>query len=133
MGLLDILKAQEMDKAEAVRAELMGYTPDYSRGLSAIMGKSEIAANGHGSDAGKLPNHPTFSNEAFMSTEGMEGGTWGVQNGKDTYTPSLDQVLGRNPELSTKGLAQYMKRVEPNVQLQSPIPVDPAYFHKVTK
>jgi|FLOH01.1.fsa_nt_gi hypothetical protein len=135
MGLLDTLKAKQLDASEVLRSKLYRYTPDYSYGMAALSnGGNSQSSNGHYSDTGKLPNHPTFSDEALLSQEGMRGGHWSTDTtGQTSYTPSLDQVLKRNPQLSTEGLAAYMKNREPEVQLVSPIPVDPAYFHKVTK
>lgn len=47
--------------------------------------------NGHFTDVGKRPNHPTFSNESKYSNSKTPGGTW---NG-DTFVPSMWQ-FGNN-------------------------------------
>lgn len=96
---------------------LGGVGPDYDYGLA-----GKMAANGHSSDAGKLPWHPTFSTESAYSNAKTPGGTWETKiiNGekKQTYTPSAWMVQNGLAE----GLAEYMKRVEPNVVLQMPAP-----------
>jgi hypothetical protein len=59
------------------------------------------AYTGHGGDAGKLPWHPTFSNQSAFSTNfvngepifGMaEGGKWTSDNRGDTFYPSQWQM-----------------------------------------
>lgn len=87
---------------------LVGRDYDYGQG------GAYNSQTGHWGDAGKLPNHPTFSNESNYSSASLAGGQWGSMFNRDgkvveTFTPSLDMI--------TQGLAQYMQRVEPNVQL----------------
>jgi len=79
-----------------------------------------IADNGHGSDIGKKPNHPTFSNQSKWSTSGQKGGEWrdpidGI--GNPQYIPST-QMMKNDRRMSE--LARYMKKYEPNVSLLSP-------------
>ena len=75
------------------------------------------AANGHYTDIGKLPWHPTFSDESKYSTDSFKGGTWGNDSlATYSYTPSLDQIKAGY----TNGLYEYMKRVEPNTRLVIP-------------
>lgn len=51
-------------------------------------------AMGHGSDAYKLPNHPTFSQDSLASNPLQYGGVW-----KDsTFTPSEHNLRNMPPE-----------------------------------
>ena len=84
-------------------------------------GKSDMiqAANGHYSDSGKLPWHPTFSTESVYSSPEFRGGTWSTPEGSmtgDVYTPSQDMINNG----TTKGLIEYMQENEPNVELKWP-------------
>lgn len=90
-------------------------------------GKSDMiqASNGHYSDSGKLPWHPTFSDESAYSTPEFKGGHWTEDNGPNTmynpnpkvsYTPSEDMINAG----TTKGLSRYMRINEPDVDLKSP-------------
>ena len=90
-------------------------------------GKSDQiqAANGHYSDSGKLPWHPTFSTESAYSSPEFKGGTWTEDHGpntmynpnpKVTYTPSEDMIKAG----TTKGLEEYMRTREPGVELRMP-------------
>lgn len=94
---------------------LKGINYDYALGGTA-------ASNGHYSDIGKLPNHPTFSVDSAYSNDRDIGGTWDkvLVNGKlvDRYTPSIDMINKNRVE----GLAAYMQRVEPNSVLNMPAP-----------
>jgi hypothetical protein len=52
---------------------------------------AKFAANGHGGDTFKKPNHPTFSTYSkYNGVDGYQGGQWGGgQNGQPwTFTPS---------------------------------------------
>lgn len=76
-------------------------------------GKMKEADNGHLGDKYKKPNHPTFSNQSVYSgKEGIKGGTWGREGGKDTFTPS------RNHLWSPEDLQKYFKDREPNAILK---------------
>lgn len=45
----------------------------------------------HYPDTYKKPNHPTFSDESqYNGVAGNQGGTWGTEDGKDTFTPRQD-------------------------------------------
>ena len=84
-------------------------------------GKSDRiqAANGHYSDSGKLPWHPTFSTESVYSSPEFRGGTWSTPEGSmtgDVYTPSQDMINNG----TTRGLIEYMQKNEPNVELKWP-------------
>jgi len=91
---------------------------DYSAG-------NQASINGHYSDKGKLPNHPTFSNESMYSSDKYSGGQWSQdKKGRDVFTPSVDMVQGG----ATDGLAEYFKKVEPNGVLQAPAPYSNSIF-----
>ena len=87
-------------------------------------GKSDMiqAANGHYSDSGKLPWHPTFSTESAYSSPEFKGGTWTKDHRQNTmypkliYTPSEDMIKAG----TTKGLEEYMRTREPGVELRMP-------------
>ena len=87
-------------------------------------GKSDMiqAANGHYSDSGKLPWHPTFSTESAYSSPEFKGGTWTKDHGQNTmypkliYTPSEDMIKAG----TTKGLEEYMRTRELDVELRMP-------------
>ena len=90
-------------------------------------GKSDKvqATNGHYSDSGKLPWHPTFSIESAYSSPEFKGGTWTEDHGpntmynpnpKVTYTPSEDMIKAG----TTRGLIEYMQKNEPDVELRMP-------------
>lgn len=105
-------------------------------------GKSDKiqAANGHYSDSGKLPWHTTFSTESAYSSPEFKGGTWTEDNGpntmynpnpKVTYTPSEDMIKAG----TTKGLEEYMRTREPDVELHMPnrvmLPVEENKYKQV--
>jgi len=91
---------------------------DYAvAGLAGMLAKDRSKGQ-HGSDIGKLPNHPTFSNQSVYSTPIYKGGVWSKVNGQDVYTPSTDMIKSGN----TKGLAEYFNKYEPKVKLDAPIP-----------
>lgn len=91
---------------------------DYAvAGLAGMLAKDRSKGQ-HGSDIGKLPNHPTFSNQSVYSTPIYKGGVWSKVNGQDIYTPSADMVKSGN----TKGLAEYFSKYEPEVKLNTPVP-----------
>lgn len=137
MGLLEYINAMDRDRKES-RIQTMTdrglaiRKPDYSYAVAELLGKGGLGKDGHSNDVGKLPNHPTFSNQSAFSSPGTEGGVWGNVNGVTAFEPSVSQVLGRG-EMSVKGLANYMKRREPGVLLKVPAPVSPEYFDKVAK
>lgn len=72
------------------------------------------SGNGHFPDTYKKPNHPTFSNQSIYDGQGMQGGEWSQQSGRDVYTPSADMV--RQPGYVTYMLEKYMPSVEPNAK-----------------
>ena len=80
----------------------MGQDYDYR-----IMGKPD--ERGHGSDAGKLPWHPTFSTQSAFSTPQQPGGVWGRDKSGTTFRPT-DRMKGEFFE-------EYMKNRERNVRI----------------
>ncbi len=73
--------------------------------------------NGHLPDTYKKPNHPTFSDQSmYHGVDGNVGGTWGRQDGKDTYTPSETNLKNMSPA----ELQQYFQSVEPDAILNLP-------------
>jgi len=79
----------------------------------------EHEGNGHGSDAYKKPNHPTFSNESRYHGSPApwgkyEGGYWSKEGKKDVYTPSSTMLRHTH---SLDQLMNYMKEVEPDTKL----------------
>ena len=100
-------------KQQELKAELIGGLGfDYDYGMM-FGGRG---ANGHGTDEGKLPWHPTFSNQSmFADKELHPGGIWSVnENGQDVFTPSARMWMQKGyPEM----INRYMKRAEENVML----------------
>ena len=80
----------------------------------AAMSDMQTAANGHGTDQFKKPNHPTFSTGSqYNGVDGYQGGTWG-SNG---YTPSATNLRMN----SLPYLSRYFDEVEPGIGLMAPI------------
>ena len=80
----------------------------------------EPDSRGHGSDKGKLPNHPSFSKQSDYASKKYPGGEWGKDfQGKDvfsdrqTFTPSDRMVK----EHGKDQLENYFKFYEPDVRL----------------
>ena len=63
----------------------LGPDYDYSK-----IGK--VDNRGHGSDKGKLPNHPTFSTGSEYSEKGSPGKWLKTRDGRDYFEPSKEQV-----------------------------------------
>lgn len=63
----------------------MGPDYDYSK-------IGELDARGHGTDKGKLPNHPTFSTESDYSSTGNPGKWSKKKDGTLYFEPSKKQV-----------------------------------------
>jgi len=97
----------------------LGNTYDYdARGF--WKSGAATAGNGHGSDAWKKPNHPTFSSESkYNGMEGMTGGQWlkGPQ-GKWMFFASPTNLQHH----SQQELNAYFKQVEPDNQVVYPAP-----------
>ena len=112
-GLAASRFGREASLSDKIAEITKGIGPDYDYSLVSRK------AGEHGSDVGKLPNHPTFSNQSAYHTAETQGGTWGKDaDGRDTYTPSQQMVQ----QGKTEGLASYMAKVEPNVVLLMPAP-----------
>jgi len=78
---------------------------------------------GHLGDKYKKPNHPTFSDQSiYHGTKDpktgvkYEGGSWGKEDDKDTYTPSKHVLKMHGAE----GLSSYFNEVEPDAMLKIP-------------
>ena len=115
-GLARYLQDIEMGNQEMLAQAIGGIGPDYDYSK---MGNRDN--RGHGTDAGKLPWHPTFSNQSYYSSLANPGGQWKEgYNSKgmktQSYTPSVQSVRNGN----TQGLERYMKEVEPSVILRYP-------------
>ena len=83
---------------------------DYDYGMSDPMTRL-LDGRGHGSDKGKLPWHPTFSNQSAFANKNYPGGEWGRDFMGDTFTPS-DKQMG-----NLDALRSYMTQQEPNVRI----------------
>lgn len=71
------LQAQNPHMAEAVFPNTQLHQPDYDYRMAYNADQSgKLAANGHLSDIGKLPNHPTFSNESAYAFNNPTAGQW---------------------------------------------------------
>jgi hypothetical protein len=68
----------------------------------------------HFPDTYKKPNHPTFSDESKYHGGKYEGGHWGFENGKDTFTPGRTNL----EQHTAKEIQDYFKEYEPNVILK---------------
>lgn len=91
---------------------------DYDYGLA-----NAQDARGHYTDTGKLPWHPTFSNESSYSTPEQTGGAWsrtvnGVGVEVDKFVPSQYMMQNNN----VGNLGEYFNHVEPNAILEAPTP-----------
>lgn len=76
------------------------------------------AANGHGIDTYKKPNHPTFSNQSQYSGQntGYYGGAWDQTGDQFTFQPTAQQMrMWPQP-----ALAQYFQQREPGNTLLQP-------------
>lgn len=107
---LDLARSKERDD---LAKQTRNWSGDYDYGKSDMI----QAANGHYSDSGKLPWHPTFSTESEYSSPEFKGGEWKEIDGKMTYTPSEDMIKAG----TTKGLVDYMRTREPGVELRAPM------------
>jgi hypothetical protein len=77
----------------------LGNTYDYdSRGF--WLSGAKQAANGHGSDEWKKPNHTTFSDlSRYNGVDGYQGGHWAQQKDNSyTFTPSQTNLKFTDPD-----------------------------------
>jgi hypothetical protein len=86
-----------------------GLGPNYDYSLL----NARDISSGHYGDAGKLPWHPTFSNESAYSSPQFMGGRWDG----DVFTPSIDQLQGGY----AGGLMNYLRNA--GVKLGTPPPL----------
>ena len=93
--------ARGYDDYEAHNGRLLGYEPNYSFGLAGLAGMNNntggLRADGkvpHFGDAGKLPGHPTFSDQALLHSMQNVGGRWDEANMNhgDVFYPSTQQL-----------------------------------------
>ena len=85
----------------------IGSTYDYdARGF--WKSGAATAANGHGADRFKKPNHPTFSDQSMYHSDQTPGGKWTEVDGKYTFKPSPFNLKMN----SADELRQYWNRVE---------------------
>lgn len=91
---------------------------DYDlRGWWRKSGGADLTANAHLTDEFKKPNHPTFSTDSkYSGVDGAEGGTWGKQDGKWTFTPGKTNLEVHGPD----ELTDYFRKVEPDSKLILP-------------
>ena len=77
-----------------------------------------FADNGHGSDAYKKPNHPTFSDQSqYHGVDGYTGGSWSKgAEGNWTFEASNTNTQFHPPER----LVNYVRRAEPKNKLVLP-------------
>ena len=104
------MKRSEFSKYDDMMARALNSVgPDYAYQYMGVPG-----SNGHGSDKGKLPNHPTFSNESAFANAMNPGGQW-IQTFQGTrFQPSMQQWMRPGYD---QYIRSYMDEVEPNVSL----------------
>ena len=96
-----VMSSRDLGSIELAAKALRKRGVDYDYALA-----GERNAEGHTGDAGKLYNHPTYSNESAFANKRFPGGKWSKEKGKDVYTPSTRQVS--EPGYKNK-LGQYFK------------------------
>jgi hypothetical protein len=99
---VDLKILNEMNRPDFYAKMNGGIYGDYDYGTDNVKGEF-----GHYTDKGKLPFHPTFSNESKYSNAQTPGGSWD-HNPKEgwVYTPSQEQLKS---EGYTEGLARYFQ------------------------
>ncbi len=88
------------------RLGLLGIDYDYSLAGS-------LDSRGHGSDEGKLPNHPTFSNQSKYSNKKLPGGKWGQDFQGVTFKPTKRMIKEHGKDF----YKWYFRNVEPQKRL----------------
>ena len=113
LGNIDLQRYHDYELAEKVARMTGGISGNYDYGKSDLV----QAANGHYSDSGKLPYHPTFSTDSKYSNSEFKGGEWSQDsNGRHMYSPSEDMINSGY----AKGLGKYFSAVEPDSSLVLP-------------
>ena len=113
LGNIDLQRYHDYELAEKVARMSGGISGDYDYGKSDMI----QAANGHYSDSGKLPYHPTFSTDSKYSNSEFKGGEWSQDSdGRHMYSPSEDMINSGY----AKGLGKYFSAVEPDNSLVLP-------------
>ena len=78
------MEGKDIGLWDQVARKQRGLGPDYDYSMA-----TALDSRGHAGDIGKLPNHPTFSDEsAYSGTSGLVGGHW---NG-NVFTPAPWQL-----------------------------------------
>ena len=93
-----------------------GIGPDYDYGKAGT-----VDGRGHVGDTGKLPNHPTFSQESAYSNGLAQGGRW-IADAEGNYIGFEPSVQMAKDQGRMKSLANYIREVEPGVKLIMPAP-----------
>ena len=113
LGDIDLQRYRDYELAEKVARMTGGISGGYDYGKSDLV----QASNGHYSDSGKLPYHPTFSTDSKYSTSGFKGGEWSQGlDGRYRYKPSEDMINSGY----ARGLGKYFSAVEPGNSLVLP-------------
>lgn len=98
----------------AIKNKSLGPDYDYSK-----MGPPD--PRGHGSDKGKLPNHPTFSDQSYYAEKGNPGQWLKMRDGKDYFEPSPEQLN----EFGQEYYNEYSRRTGDNIRIPLPIENQP--------
>jgi len=99
---------QKFSKGDKYDYDMQGW---FKLNQDKMMGEGQ-----HFPDTFKKPNHPTFSDESIYHGGEYQGGKWGNEDGKDTFTPGDTNMNlhGRDR------LQDYFKSTEPDVILKQP-------------
>ena len=89
-----------MEPLSVFNRYLPGFDPrrrgvDFDYGVDKMVSGGLVNDDGHYTDAGKLPNHPTFSNQSVFATDTSPGGSWSNREGRWIFNPSDKQLLTR--------------------------------------
>jgi hypothetical protein len=106
------LSSEDEQRFNALAKGRMGDLSDYDLRGAFKAGAWPKNPGEHFPDTFKKPNHPTFSNESQYDMSGA-GGRWGVENGRDTFTPGP-------ANMPLQQLRQYFNAREPNAKLIEP-------------
>ena len=90
---------------DTMARQFAGAGPDYD--YSMVSAFDRLSTGGHIGDIGKLPNHPTFSNESLYDSKETPAGTWEQTEKGWGYTPSEWQA--NQPNYKEK-LMRYFNR-----------------------